>query len=147
MLIDERLIRDAHHSSGSLSDRPIQGLGPPPIFTNLKLSTCHWLPDGLLCYVTDIRKTPKLNRRFFKNWRRFKEWEEYGGGGLCILESGITVWDWRSWFIVQWPNVQHGYISWSAPAGQQRLQTSSSWPQPATKAQGKESLLPGPLYF
>lgn len=32
-----------------------------PIFTNLKLSACHWLPDGLLCCVTDIRKTPKPN--------------------------------------------------------------------------------------
>lgn len=37
----------------------------PPMFTKLKLSVCHRLPDGRRCYVTDIRETTKLNLPFF----------------------------------------------------------------------------------
>lgn len=47
----------------------------PPMFTKLKLSACHRLPDGRRCYVTDIRKTTKINPFFSSQWMR-------GWGGL-----------------------------------------------------------------
>ena len=97
-LIDERLIKKTPTTvPGHCLIGPLEVLGLP-VFTNLKLSACHWLPDGLLCYVTDVRKTPKPP--FSEGWVGGGGDEEEGGG-RCILESGITVCDWRSWFIIR----------------------------------------------
>lgn len=69
-LIDEKLIKKTptavlrHCLTGSLG---VLGL---PMFTNLKLSTCHCVRDGLLCYVTDIWENTKPNVLSSKGARR-----------------------------------------------------------------------------
>ena len=45
-----------------------------------------------------------------------EEEEEEVGDASC--RSGMTVCDWRSWFIIQQPHGQQGYISWITPAQQ-----------------------------
>lgn len=56
------------------------GLVGLPMFMNLKVSACHWLADGLLCCVTDVRKTLKANLHSQKDEWGFKEWEEQRKG-------------------------------------------------------------------
>lgn len=69
-LIDETLIKKTptvvlrHCLTASLR------VWGPPMFTNLNLSTCHCVRDGLLCYVTDIRENTKPNVLSSKGARR-----------------------------------------------------------------------------
>lgn len=89
-LIDEKLIKKTptavlrHCLTGSLG---VLGL---PMFTNLKLSTCHCVRDGLLCYVTDIRENAKPNVLSSKGGEEgwLGEWEGRGGlGSRCQTDA------------------------------------------------------------
>lgn len=76
------------HQSHCLTDLlELVGL---PMFTDLNWSTCHLPPDGLLCYVTDIRKTPKPDLLCHRDEAGGLESGRRGGGeGGCDASCSL----------------------------------------------------------
>lgn len=87
--IDERLAIKGKKTPTAVPCHCLTGLlevSGPHMFTKLKLSACHWLPDGRRCYVTDIRKTTKLKPLFFssegmRGWGALKSGRSMRRGG------------------------------------------------------------------